>query len=63
MDWGHCPGTENPADLGSRGFLASKLKGDSLWWLGPKWLFSLEKAWPKHEVIVTSEVVVTLMVI
>ena len=54
-DWGHCPGTENPTDLGSRGVLASKLKRDSLWWLGPKWLCSLEKAWPKHEVVVTSE--------
>ena len=54
-DWGHCPGTENSADLGSRGVLASKLKEDLLWWLGPKWLCSLEKAWPKHKVVVTSE--------
>ncbi|VDI29695.1 Hypothetical predicted protein [Mytilus galloprovincialis] len=29
---------ENPADVATRGTTASKLKNDSLWWHGPKWL-------------------------
>ena len=36
--WNHCPGKENPADLGSRGVLASKLIRNPLWWEGPYWL-------------------------
>lgn len=54
-DWGHCPGVENPADLGYRGVLASKIETDPLWWSGPEWLCSLEKVWPSREVTVTSE--------
>ena len=38
-DWGHCPGVENPADIGSRGVLASNLKVGKLWWEGPDWLY------------------------
>ena len=37
-DWGHCPGKDNPADIGSRGVLISELKNSSLWWSGPEWL-------------------------
>ena len=36
--WNHCPGTENPAVIGSRGESAFKLKGSQLWWKGPVWL-------------------------
>lgn len=35
-DWGHCPGEENPADIGSRGTLGSKLKEEKLWWCCPE---------------------------
>ena len=30
-EWRHCPGEENPADIGSRGAFSSKLKDDELW--------------------------------
>ena len=30
-EWAYCSTVENPADLGSRGVLASQLKGDKLW--------------------------------
>ena len=36
--WNHCPGTENPPDIGSQGESAFKLKGSQLWWKGPPWL-------------------------
>ena len=38
VDWGHCPGIENPADIGSRGESASQLKDNELWRVGPEWL-------------------------
>ena len=30
-EWRHCPGEDNPADIGSRGALGSKLKDEELW--------------------------------
>ena len=42
----HCLTVENPADLGSRGVLASQLKGDELWWRGPQWLTGQIEDWP-----------------
>ena len=54
-DWNHCPGLENPADLWSRGILASKLLENPLWWAGPEWLSSLDKAWPKSKINATEE--------
>jgi len=44
--WGHCPGKENPADLGSRGVMASKLVVSDLWWHGPSWLVGPREGWP-----------------
>lgn len=37
--WRHCPGTENPADIPSRGMGASELSNSSLWLNGPDWLW------------------------
>lgn len=55
-DWGHCPGKENPADLGSRGVLISELKNSSLWWFGPEWLKGKPCEWPSiNKVIPTLE--------
>ena len=48
--WNHCPGIENPADLGSRGVFASKLRNSKLWWRGPSWLSEPVSSWPKSEV-------------
>ena len=45
-EWGHCPGGENPADVGSRGTTATKLKEDKIWWEGPVWLSQDENSWP-----------------
>ena len=44
-DWGHCPGVQNPADLGSRGVTAATLSNSSLWWEGPEWLIKGKELW------------------
>ena len=36
--WRHCPGTENPVDLPSRGLTPMELALSGLWASGPKWL-------------------------
>ena len=46
-DWAYCSTEENPADLGSRGVLASQLKGNQLWWCGPAWLTKQPEDWPE----------------
>ena len=43
--WRHCPGDDNPADLGSRGVSVCKLLKSRLWWHGPVWL-SDRSEWP-----------------
>ena len=45
-DWAYCSTEENPADLGSRGVLASQLKENQLWWRGPSWLTERPEDWP-----------------
>ena len=45
-DWAYCSTDENPADLGSRGVLASQLKENQLWWYGPSWLTGRPDEWP-----------------
>ena len=47
--WNHCPGIENPADVGSRGEGAAKLKSNVLWWNGPPWLSEPMRNWPISE--------------
>ena len=36
---------DNPADIGSRGILASVLKSSLLWWNGPEWFCEAEDKW------------------
>ena len=48
-EWGHCPGVENPADIGSRSCMGSQLVKNKLWWKGPDWLRKTVDDWPKFE--------------
>ncbi|XP_038120004.1 uncharacterized protein LOC119770021 [Culex quinquefasciatus] len=45
--WNHVKGTENPADLVSRGVMPKDLVGLRLWFYGPKWLESFEEYWSR----------------
>ena len=54
-DWAYCPGEQNPADVGSRGECASRLKENELWWRGPMWLSGPRNGWPVSQVIETPE--------
>ena len=44
--WRFCPGSDNPADLPSRGVKAATLAVSKEWWEGPAWLRSSEETWP-----------------
>ena len=57
-EWEHCPGKENPADIGSRGELGTQLKSNKLWWVGPEWLKKPKEEWPKFEDVSKSQKVV-----
>ena len=52
--WRHCPGSENPADIPSRGTTIYDLQTNRLWWNGPEWLgdlretYELDKTMPKE---------------
>lgn len=46
--WRHCPGTDNPADLLSRGITADKLQHCNIWWHGPSWLAKPPHHWPQR---------------
>lgn len=48
--WRHVSGTDNPADLLTRGISAEQLKSSSLWWNGPQWLAGAKEEWPKSRI-------------
>ncbi|GFV05934.1 integrase catalytic domain-containing protein [Trichonephila clavipes] len=48
IQWGHCPGKNNPADLLSRGTSAVMLAQNELLWQGPPWLKLTPDHWPNH---------------
>lgn len=44
--WNHVSGSENPADIISRGMLPGLLILSVLWWFGPFWLSLPRRFWP-----------------
>ena len=48
--WRFCPGSQNPADLVTRGIRASKLRDCKLWWKGSHWPQQPRSHWPVGEV-------------
>ena len=42
----YCPGSQNPADLLTRGSDVGKLIKNELWWKGPDFLLQKEEFWP-----------------
>ena len=44
--WQHVPGSQNPADLPSRGVSLDVLKFSDLWWNGPPFLVESRENWP-----------------
>ena len=44
--WDYCPTESNPADICSRGLLASKLITNQLWWNAPEFLLRDKQFWP-----------------
>jgi hypothetical protein len=45
--WRHCPGSENLADILSRGLHANDLATCTTWWNGPVWLPDYIDNWPR----------------
>ena len=43
--WFHCPGEENPADIGSRGAFPDQFVNSELWFNGSKFLQESEEDW------------------
>ena len=54
--WKHVSSIDNPADLASRGCIASQLVQTELWWQGPNWLSGAETSWPNSFPEVTRDV-------
>ena len=48
VTWKYVPTKQNPADIGSRGLLISKMP--NVWWEGPSWLTNSNE-WPTQPVI------------
>ena len=51
----HCPGEDNPADLGTHGITPSRLKESQLWRNGPIWITEESEHWPKQPVLEGTE--------
>lgn len=47
--WRYVPTHYNPADIGSKGKLASQFINCSLWFCGPEWLIQLPSEWPSSK--------------
>lgn len=49
------PGEVNPADLGSPGVIAEKLKDSKLWWKVPDWFSGSKEDWLEIEEVKETE--------
>lgn len=47
-NWSHCPGSQNPADVLTRGENLRSLLDSETWWQGPNWLRESEDCWPRE---------------
>jgi len=47
FQWRHCPGSENPADILSRGLHAHDLTTSNTWWNDHVWLRDAPDNWPR----------------
>ncbi|XP_029720518.2 uncharacterized protein LOC109429239 [Aedes albopictus] len=48
-EWRHVAGTDNPADLISRGVGPKEIINNDFWWRGPSWLTEARSNWPISE--------------
>ena len=46
FQWNHIRGSDNPADIISRGLLPQQIENCDLWWHGPSFLAQPKSAWP-----------------
>jgi hypothetical protein len=46
-NWRHVPGTQNPADIASRGCTLKELVASDLWRTGPSWMSQPRDTWPE----------------
>lgn len=53
--WHHVQGSQNIADMASRGVELSTLINSSSWWSGPDWLILPESSWPSTKYSPTSD--------
>lgn len=54
--WHHIESADNPADIASRGSLATDLKDNQLWWRGPKRLWETNDEWTSRNDLEFNEV-------
>ena len=55
QQWRHIAGTNNPADLATRGIPAKDLVDNELWLHGPSFLLQPENTWPTKEIVSSKE--------
>ncbi|XP_018347285.1 PREDICTED: uncharacterized protein LOC108751546 [Trachymyrmex septentrionalis] len=55
ITWRHVPGSDNPADLASRGVKPADIGTSNIWWRGPPWLALDSEDWPTCPPAVVSD--------
>jgi len=58
--WRHCPSSDNPADLLTRGLSFDQFNISSLWWHGPSWLLD-ESKWPSWNMHSVSQLYIAVL--